>query len=229
MTAMIRVAILDDHQAIVDGYLFRLAKDPEIEIAFTIHYGEELEPMLEKHPVDVLLLDIGVPASAENRNPFPLIYHIPPILDKHSDLSILVMSMYDQISLVNSFLEAGVRGYVLKDDYGAITQLPSLARIIAKDGFYLSPQISRKLMKAGFAGGNQLSSRQIEILSLCAAYPEIDTNELARRSNIAYSTFRNLLSKVFLRLDVHNRVAAVAKARQLGLIAPEVNHTGQDE
>jgi DNA-binding CsgD family transcriptional regulator len=39
---------------------------------------------------------------------------------------------------------------------------------------------------------------------------------------IAHSTFRNLLSEAYLKLDVHSRAAAIAKARQLGLIPPQM-------
>jgi DNA-binding NarL/FixJ family response regulator len=61
----------------------------------------------------------------------------------------------------------------------------------------------------------------LEALSLCAAYPHSKTAELARKMKIANSTVRNLLSHAYLKLDVQTRAAAVAKARQLGIITPE--------
>jgi DNA-binding CsgD family transcriptional regulator len=66
-----------------------------------------------------------------------------------------------------------------------------------------------------------LSNRQTEALSLCAAYPEADTSCLAQQMGVANSTIRNLLSGAYLKLNVRNRAAAVAKARQMGLITPE--------
>ena len=64
------------------------------------------------------------------------------------------------------------------------------------------------------------SARQLEALSLCAAYPEATTAELADRLGVAHSTLRNLLSGAYLRLNVRSRTAAVAKAQRLGLITP---------
>jgi DNA-binding CsgD family transcriptional regulator len=55
---------------------------------------------------------------------------------------------------------------------------------------------------------------------MCAAFPDATTGELARHLGIANSTLRNLLSEAYVRLDVRNRAAAVAKARQTGLITP---------
>jgi two-component system, NarL family, nitrate/nitrite response regulator NarL len=69
MDQPIRVAILDDHQAIIDGYLFRLANAADIQVAATLSYGEDLEPALEKEPVDVLILDVQVPTSATTPTP----------------------------------------------------------------------------------------------------------------------------------------------------------------
>jgi DNA-binding CsgD family transcriptional regulator len=69
--------------------------------------------------------------------------------------------------------------------------------------------------------GQKLAPRQLEVLSLCSAYPDSSTYELAVKMGVAHSTVRNLLSGAYLKLDVRNRTAAVVKARQMGLITPE--------
>ena len=76
----VRVAILDDHQSIIDGYIYRLSSTTEIEVVATATHGEELEPLLVKQPVDVLLLDLSVRTSPENSNPFPILHIIPKLL-----------------------------------------------------------------------------------------------------------------------------------------------------
>jgi DNA-binding CsgD family transcriptional regulator len=67
-----------------------------------------------------------------------------------------------------------------------------------------------------------LSPRQLEAISLCAAYPEKTTSEIAALMDVANSTVRNLLSEAYMRLEVPNRMAAVAKARQLGYLTPSM-------
>ena len=90
----VSVAILDDHQSIIDGYLYRLGQTKEIEVVGTATHGEELEPLLARQAVDVLLLDLSVRTSGENSNPFPILHIIPKLLQKYSNMSVLVISMY---------------------------------------------------------------------------------------------------------------------------------------
>ncbi len=102
MNKKIRVTILDDHQNIIDGYVFRLSANPQIEVVATISFGELLEPTLAGHPTDVLLLDVNVPTSVENPNPYPILYAIPKLLQAYAGLNILVVSMYAERGLIRA-------------------------------------------------------------------------------------------------------------------------------
>ena len=218
----IRVAILDDHQPIIDGYLYRLGKTDNIEVVATMHFGEELEPTFKKTPVDVLLLDIGVPTSRSNRNPYPVHFAISNLLQRYADLTILIISMYAQRAMIKSVMEAGASGYILKDDQSAIKDLPSIIQTADSGGIFLSETAAKEIYKRRTGQlEKQLTQRQIEVLSLCAAYPDATTADLAHTMNIANSTVRNLLSSAYIKLKVRNRAAAIAKARTLNFIKPE--------
>jgi two-component system nitrate/nitrite response regulator NarL len=223
MSPQIRVAILDDHQSIIDGYIYRISSAPHIKVVATALFGEELEPMLESHSVDVLLLDISVPNSAENNNPFPIMYIIPRLLQHHSGLNILVISMYTQRALVETLVNAGISGYIFKDDQASIQQLAKIVEIVAGGGIYFSQGAYRDLR--GEQPESVLTPRQLEALSLCAAQPDGDTVVLANKLGITGSTMRNLLSGAYLRLGVRTRAAAIARAQQLGIFPtlPETN------
>jgi DNA-binding NarL/FixJ family response regulator len=217
----VRVAILDDHQSIIDGYIYRFSTTPEIEVVATATYGEELEPLLAKHGVDVLLLDLSVRTSPENPNPFAILHIIPKLLQKHSNLSILVISMFAEPGLMRSLMEAGVSGYVLKDDQTAFRELGNIALSVAHGGIFFSKKAHSLYMKAdSLENGERLTPRQLEVISLCAAYPDASTADLAEMMSISNSTVRNLLSSLYLRLGVHSRTAAVEKAREMGLVTP---------
>ena len=217
----VRVAILDDHQSIIDGYLYRLSQTPEIEIVATATYGEELEPMLSKHLVSVLLLDLSVRTSPENPNPFPILHVLPKLLQKHPHLCVLVISMFSEAGLMRSLVEAGVSGYILKDDQPAFRELGNVVLSIANGGIYFSKRAhSLYLQSENLDTNDLLTPRQMEVISLCAAYPDASTSDLAQMMSISNSTVRNLLSSVYLRLGVHSRTAAVEKAREMGLITP---------
>lgn len=218
MEDKIRVVIMDDHQSIVDGYLYRLSQVPEIEVVATLAYGDELEPALKEQLANVLILDVHVPISSKNPNPYPILHTIPKLLHLYPELEILVISMFSDRSLVRAVIEAGASGYILKNDSKIIYELGKTIMSVANGDVCFSENI----LKA-FVGKKDepFTARQLEALSLCAAYPNSKTAELARRMKIANSTLRNLLSTVYLKLGVQTRAAAIAKARQMGIITPD--------
>ena len=220
MTDKISVVILDDHQSIVDGYLFRLGIIPQIEVAATLSFGEEIEPALAKFPVDVLLLDVTVPISPNDLNPYPILHIIPKLLQRYPNLAILVISMHAERSLIRAVMESGASGYILKDDMKAILELANIIRSIASGGVYLSEKARKAVIHdKDAADENPLTERQLEAISLCIAYPDATTFELAQKMQVSNSTVRNLLSGAYLRMGVHTRAAAIAKVQRLGITA----------
>jgi DNA-binding NarL/FixJ family response regulator len=174
--------------------------------------------MLEKTSVDVLLLDVSVPVSAENPNSYPILHVIPGLLQKYPDMAILVITMHTDRGLIRAVMEAGASGYILKDDQAALTDLENIIGLVAGGGIHYSRIASETILE------NEkplLTKRQLEALSLCVSYPDSSTAELAEKMSISSSTIRNLLSTAYIKMDVRTRAAAVAKARQLGLISPE--------
>jgi len=94
--------------------------------------------------------------------------------------------------------------------------------MVTKGSIYLSQNAYmqwRKRPTGSLSSG--LSPRELEVISLCSAYPNDNTADLAKKMKITNSTVRNLLSSAYLKLEVNNRTAAVLKARQKGLITPE--------
>lgn len=218
MKEKIRVAIMDDHQSVVDGYIYRLGQVPQIEVVAMLAYGEELEPALREHSIDVLLLDVEVPTSPTNSNPYPILHTIPKLLQLYPDLAIVVISMHAGRGLIRAVVEAGASGYILKDDRQKLQELGKAVLSIASGGVCFSD----KALKAFLDKKDEpLSGRQLEAISLCASYPNSKTAELARKMKIANSTLRNLLSGAYLKLGVQTRAAAVAKAREMGIITPD--------
>ena len=218
MKNKIQVTIMDDHQSIVDGYLYRLSSVPEIEVTGVLSYADELEPALKKQPADVVLLDVLVPTSPTNPNPYPILHTIPTLLELYPDLAVLVISMHNDPGLIRAVVEAGASGYILKDDRERVQNLGKCVMSVAGGEVCFS----EKALKAFLKKNNEtLTGRQLEALSLCASYPNSKTAELASKMKIANSTVRNLLSNAYVKLGVQTRAAAVAKARHMGIITPE--------
>ncbi len=213
----VTVGVLDDHVANIDGYEFRLAKDPGIQLVWRAEVGEELPLHLAKHPVDVLLLDLSVPTSSTNHNPYPIMTMLPRLLDQYPGLNVLVITMYAESSLIKAVMRAGASGYLLKDDKASIIDLAGIVRAVAEGEVRFSPQAEMIWRTQQGDEHNPLTPRQLQALQLCAAYPNSTSRELAQRMSIRPSTLRNLLSSLYLRLGVRTRQAAVAQAKRRGL------------
>lgn len=217
---MIKVAILDDHQSIVDGYLYRLKNCPWINVVGAAKFVEDLHFLLARQRVDVLLMDVYVPLRVGETSPYPILNTVREILKMYPDLNILVISMIAQPVLIKSLVDIGVSGYVFKHDTESIGRLGDVISVIAGGGIYFSQQAHDFLrLESVSASKPLLTDRQLEALGLCAAYPDLSTAEIAVQLGVAHSTLRNLLSGAYLRLNVHTRIAAITRARQLGLLS----------
>jgi two-component system capsular synthesis response regulator RcsB len=216
MEETIKVAIIDDHQSIIDGYVHRLESRPEVEVVASGLNGEDLQTILSGQPVDVLLLDLNIPSSPKDPNPYPIFHALPALLRTYPQLKIIVISMFTQLSLVKAMFDLGISAYIFKDDQVSIQLLGNVIKSVAEGGVYMS--------QGAYPGPavvqpeQILTPRQLEALSLCMAYPNLTTNVLAVRLNISTSTCRNLLSGAYQRLGVQNRAAAIAEAQRLGIL-----------
>jgi DNA-binding NarL/FixJ family response regulator len=218
---MVRVVILDDHQSIIDGYLYRLGQfQQQIEVVGATRNGAELEEVLAAQPADVLILDVNVDTASDDHHPYPILHIIPKFLQTFPEASILVISMVAERALISAVMEAGARGYILKDENEAIQDLGSIVLSIARGDNYVSPKVQALLENHPRKSQIVLTVRQSEALSLCAAHPDWSRTKLADAMSITPSSARNLLAGAYYRLGVNTLAAAVDKARALGLITP---------
>lgn len=218
----IKVLLVDDHQSILDGYRYRLNSHPDIAIIGAVRNAEAMWALLKSHDIDVIVLDVGLPISETNSNRFPLLPTLRQILTDCPDIHILMISMHTDRALVRSVLKAGASGYILKDDHETIERLAEIIKLAANGDIHFSKRASTIFNSPSVSDDtNTLTGRQQEALAFCLAYPDESTKNLAKRMTIAHSTFRNLLSNAYIRLGVSTRIAAIHKARDLGLITPE--------
>ncbi|MFH2038192.1 MAG: response regulator transcription factor [Chloroflexota bacterium] len=216
MDNAVRVAILDDHQSILDGFQYRLMQTKEIKVVASASYGEDLIPMLQKNQVDVLLLDLSVPTSVENGNQFPMIFALKTLQNEFPSVKVIIISNFKEKALVKSAIDRGVRGYIYKDDHASIQQLSRIVLIVSAGGNYFSAGVYSEMAQE--SSKINLTPRQKEVLEVASAFPDDSTDELAGRMNISGSTLRNILSTSYARLGVHNRNSAIDKIRQMGIV-----------
>lgn len=215
----IRVIFLDRYQLIIDGYSFRLQSNPHIEIIGSYLTGETLLADLSNLDFDILICDIDVPVSECNKNPFSILNFLDKFSSIKPEVKVLVISYVDFSQQVRSLIQKGIFGYILKDDHQAIKKLDRIIELVCGGGTFFSKEVQNRLVEQNL--DEFLTGRQFEILMLCASQPDEDTRTLANLLEISDSTFRNILSQIYKKLDVRTKTAAIIKARQMGIISPE--------
>ena len=158
---MIRLAIAEDHQSLIDGISLLLEYEEDISIVGTANDGEALLEIVEKKRPTVVLTDIRMPKldgiEAARR-----------IKKSHPEIKILSFSMFDQTEAIEQMLEAGASGYILKNS--SLTEVLKAIRTIAKGETYFDANINTNVLDSENKTKTKglLTKRQIEILELIA-------------------------------------------------------------
>jgi DNA-binding NarL/FixJ family response regulator len=213
-TPPVRVVIADDHPMFRYGLKAAVAAAGEVEIVGEAADGQELLAMVEHTRPDVVLTDLGMPgmdgATAATA-----------ILARHPDIAVLVLTMHDDNQALFSALRAGARGYLLKGaDRAEIIR--AVLAVAAGEAVY-GAAVARRITDF-FTGAHrdyaatafpELTDRERDVLDLLAA--GCGNHDIAHRLTLSEKTVRNHVSAILFKLQVRDRAAAVAKARDAGL------------
>ncbi|MCC4211498.1 response regulator [Leeuwenhoekiella parthenopeia] len=159
---MIKLAIGEDHQSLIDGISLLLAEQEEIKLVCTANDGEDLVTQVLKYQPDVVITDIrmpkmdGIEATKHIKNQLP-------------DTGVIAFSMFDQTEAIKQMLDAGASGYVLKNS--SLETLKQAIQRVASGETYFDSQIDLSLIEAennASEKGGLLTKRQVEILRYIA-------------------------------------------------------------
>ena len=217
----LRVATLDGFQGILDGYRFRFDPLPNVTVVVESLYATDFEAALaSSSPVDVALMALHAPMSPSNPSTYPVMYTLPRLLERYPRLAIVIFAAQANAPQIHAIIEAGARGYIYKGDAQIYPVLGQVLAIVHQGGTYYSPTSQGALRQMDGQPGKHplLTKRQLEALSLCAAYPHYTISDVAQVMGVRASTARNMLSQSYERLEVASRHEAVARAETLGLV-----------
>lgn len=219
-TKMIKLALVDDHQLLVDGIKLLLKEHPAVEIAITAHNGKQLVEALKQQEVDIVMLDINMPEMDG-------VETIKVLKKEFPKINTLVLSTLDDTKLIRQMLKLGAMGYVLKN-----TSREELVKAIetVNDGdYYFTPAIQRKVLalptgkekkekKSYNREGHHasLTKRESEVLKLIAE--EYSGPEIAKHLFISINTVETHRKNMIQKLGVKNSVGLVKYAIKHGLI-----------
>lgn len=157
---MIRLAIAEDHQSLIDGIQLLLKYEDDIEIVGTANDGEALLKLARLKQPNVIIMDIrmpkldGIAATKLIKKEFP-----------HT--KVLAFTMFDQSEAIDQMLEAGVSGYLLKNS--SLEEVLNAVRAVHKGNTYFDANIAvTEKNDSNKKSKGVLTKRQIEILNLIA-------------------------------------------------------------
>ena len=208
---MIRVAVVDDHPHVAIALRALLDETPDIRLVAESRRGGDVLSIVRQARPHVLLLDLFIEPE------FDALAVVRDLRAGAPELKICLLSAYLEPSLVRDLLQAGVHGYILKDD-DYVSRIDSIIRDLADGEIYLSPQAYAALAQATRAEGEEhpLTEREIEILRM--AQRGLPNPQIARALHLSPGTVRNHLSAAYRKLGVHSRHEALQVAAERHLI-----------
>jgi DNA-binding NarL/FixJ family response regulator len=204
--APIRLLLVDDHPLVRDGLRARLAREPGLEVVAEAESAAEALAQAELHRPGMVLTDV----SMRDDNGLVL---AAELLARYPTLHVIVLSMYDNPEYVQRALQAGARGYVLKD--APASEIGTAIATVAGGGVFLSAALSKRLLR------NQsprplLSLRESEILSALGLGQS--SKHIARTLGLSVRTVDAHRQSIRRKLDLEG---------QAELIRYAVEHAGR--
>ena len=183
-----------------------LAGQGDLEVVGEASDGGEAIEAVERLRPDVVLMDLRMPGVDG-------VTAIRRLADSGGP-PVLVLTTYDADADILRAIEAGARGYLLKDAPPA--ELFAAVRAVAAGGTPLSPSVASRLVRQVRAPSDPLSAREIDVLRLVAR--GASNREIARDLRISEATVKTHLLHLFEKLGVGDRTSAVTRALERGLI-----------
>jgi two-component system response regulator NreC len=211
---VIRVVVIESHHLMLRAIVDELQKEGQIDVVATANHGSALLELARQYSPDLAVLDLSLaggfdPVAAVKT----LRWHFP-------DVRVLILTAESNPYYVHALVEAGATGYIMKSDNLSLTQ--AVRQVYAGKCFY-SPEASHILLTQR-EPPLALTRREIEVLSLAAR--GYQNNRIAEILGISCHRVRHALSSAYEKLDIQERdpdvnprVAAINKARQMGLLS----------
>lgn len=210
---VIRLAIIDDHEVVMNGLKAMLSSEKKLNIVFATTKAELLLDFIVANDTDVLLMDIQMPDISG-------IDLAKLALKKRPDLKIIAFSSFDDTHYIKQVLRNGALGYVLKNT-DQQTLIKAIETVMEGDEF-IDDAIKKILIQESITGHRRsifdipLTKREKEILKLIGE--ELTNQEIADKLFISLRTVETHRLNLNQKLGAKNTVSLVKEAIKRGLI-----------
>ncbi len=214
-TSSIKVLLVEDDEPMRLEFESMIMSHPKLTLAGSVATLADAWVLLSHTSADVAIIDLGLHDGDG-------IELIKSLQQRGSATAVLVATIFGDEAHVIRAIEAGARGYLLKDT--SIDDFARAVELVHDGGAPLSPQIARHLLKRFEPAGKSpapprpdtLTAREVDILRHISQ--GFTVAESARMMNISNHTVATHIKNIYSKLAVHNRVEAIIQARNQGLI-----------
>jgi DNA-binding NarL/FixJ family response regulator len=206
MRDKLTVLLVDDHALVRHGFRRILEDDAEIEVVGEASTGEEAVKLARAQKPAVVVMDCAMPGMNG-------LEATRKILEARPDAAILMLSMHSEDTLVRQALEAGARGYILKNAMDL--DLANAIKRVARGEKVLDPQVARPASLKGEREGG-LTPREVEVLQRIVAGKS--NKEIAAEMNLSANTVSVHRANIMDALGIHKTAELVVYAIRNGLV-----------
>lgn len=203
----VRVMLVDDHPVVRAG-LRMLLEASGIDVVAEAASGAEAIALARDLRPDLVLMDLQLGDGMDGVAATSALLALP------TPPQVLIVTTYDTDADILRAVEAGAAGYLLKDAPAA--DLVDAVERAARGETVLAPAVADRLLARLRRPAPRLSARETEVLTLVA--DGASNREVARALFLSEATVKSHLVHIFDKLDVDSRTAAVARAREVGLL-----------
>lgn len=205
-SATIRVLIADDHAIFRQGLATIINRDPEMQVIAQAENGEQAIALFEEHQPDVTLMDLRMP-EVEG------VAAISAICAIAKSARIIVLTTYDSDEDIYRGLQAGAKGYLLKETEP--DELLNAIHTVHRGQQYIPPDVGAKLAQR--LSNPELSERELEVLRSLAQ--GMSNADIATALSIGEGTVKSHVNRILNKLDVSDRTQAVIVAVKRGIVS----------
>lgn len=204
----VRVVVVEDHPVTRVGIVAPLGQDDRITVVGEAADGEGGLEVAAREDPDVVVTDLRLGDGLDG------VGLTRALRSGRGAPAVLVLTTYDTDRDIVRAVEAGASGYLLKD--AAPADIVEAVVRAAGGETVLAPALAQRVVARMSRPRPELSAREVEIVAAVAQ--GLGNREIARTLVISEATVKTHLVHVFTKLDVDSRTAAVARAREEGLI-----------
>ncbi|MDM0109080.1 response regulator transcription factor [Variovorax sp. J22R24] len=197
---VVRLFLVDDHPLVRDGLRARLSPLPQIEIVGEAASAVEALPLIDDLRPDLVLADVGMKEVSG-------IDMAAMLHERQPEVRVVMLSMYDNPEYVQQALQAGARGYVLKD--APASEIIAAIDAVWSGGTFLSPAVSKRLFR-NQAPKPLLTPRESEILS--ALGRGASSKEIAQELGLSVRTVEAHRQSIKRRLEIEGQAELIKYA-----------------